>query len=311
MSAIATTSAKCPICGTEPSEPHAHGRDFEYGTTGQMEWAVRRCARCDVLALSPRPADSELHRIYPGNYYAYDFSNRRSIGYMVKALLDRRAAAAYLEYGRGNVLDVGCGDGRLLRAFAGLGVAPDRLFGVELDARAVEAGRAQGFQIEQKRFEDTDYRDGFFHLIVLQQVIEHVGDPRGMIEKLGRVLAPQGAVILETPNIASWDHSLFRRRYWGGYHIPRHFFLFSKRSLRRLLEQCGFEVASVRSLASPMFWIHSVHHAMAEKRYPAVLRRLFDPYPPNPIALTLFTLLDVLGKALGVTSNMRMVAVRK
>jgi 2-polyprenyl-3-methyl-5-hydroxy-6-metoxy-1,4-benzoquinol methylase len=311
MSAIATTSAKCPICGSEPSEPHARGRDFEYGTTGETEWAMKRCARCDVLALSPRPADSELNRIYPGNYYAYDFSNRRSIGYMVKALLDRRAAAAYLAYGRGNVLDVGCGDGRLLRACAGLGVAPDRLFGVELDARAVEAGRAQGFQIEQKRFEDTEYQDGFFHLIVLQQVIEHVGDPRGMIEKLGRVLAPQGAVVLETPNIASWDHSLFRRRYWGGYHIPRHFFLFNKRSLRRLLEQCGFDVTAVQSLASPMFWIHSVHHAMAERRYPALLRRMFDPYPPNPVALAFFTLLDVLGKALGVTSNMRMVAVRR
>jgi 2-polyprenyl-3-methyl-5-hydroxy-6-metoxy-1,4-benzoquinol methylase len=230
---------------------------------------------------------------------------------MVKALLDRRAAAAYLAYGRGNVLDVGCGDGRLLRAFAGLGVAPDRLFGVELDARAVKAGRAQGFQIEQKRFEDTDYPDGFFHLIVLQQVIEHVSDPRGMIEKLGRVLAPQGAVIVETPNIASWDHSLFRRRYWGGYHIPRHFFLFGKHSLRRLLEQCGFDVTAVQSLASPMFWIHSVHHAMAERRYPALLRRVFDPYPPNPVPLAFFTLLDVLGKAPGVTSNMRMVAVRR
>ena len=311
MRAIATVLATCPICGVEPLEPHASGRDFEYQTTGDVEWTLRRCAACDVLALSPRPFESELSLIYPKNYYAYDFTSRQSIGYRVKAFLDRRAAAVYLSYGVGNVLDVGCGDGRLLRTFAALGVPAARLFGVELDARAAEAGRSHGFHIELKRFEDVDFPDGFFQLILLQQVIEHVPDPRGMIEKLSRLLAPGGAAILETPNTVSWDHSLFKNRYWGGYHIPRHFFLFNKRSLRVLLERAGLSVANVRSLASPMFWIHSIHHALAESRFPSFLLRVFDPYPPNPLALSFFTAIDTVGKVLGITSNMRVVAVKR
>ncbi|HTD53144.1 MAG TPA: class I SAM-dependent methyltransferase [Thermoanaerobaculia bacterium] len=309
--AIRTVPAVCPLCRSEPLEPHARGRDFEYGTTGETEWTVRCCGGCGILALSPRPSDEELARIYPESYYAYDFTSRRSIGYRVKELWDRRSVRAYRQYTAGNVLDIGCGDGRLLKIFRRLGVSPDRLHGVELNDEAVRAARAHGFRVERKRFEQTAYPSEFFHLVVLQQVIEHVPDPGGMIGELARILAPGGAAVVETPNTASWDHALFRRRYWGGYHIPRHFFLFQKRTLRALLERSGFDVVRVQSLPSPMFWIHSFHHAMAEKGFPSFLRRLFEPYPPNPLPLALFTAADTFGRVLGITSNMRLVAVKR
>ncbi len=310
---MTTVAAVCPVCGKPPEEPHAQGRDFEYGTTGEREWTVKRCRPCEVLILSPRPAETELSRIYPDNYYAYDFTTKQTIGYRVKALLDRRAARAYLKYaaGSGNILDVGCGDGRLLRIFADRGIAAQRLYGIELDGRAVEAARSQGFHVERKRLEEAEYPPGFFGLAILQQVVEHVPDPRGVIQKLHRLLAPGGAVILETPNTASWDHRLFAKRYWGGYHIPRHFFLFNKSSLARLVRACGFQVAQIRSLASPMFWIHSFHHVVNEKDFPRFVRRVFDQYPPRLPALSFFTAIDGIGRMLGVTSNMRVVAVKR
>lgn len=310
---VATVPSACPICGQVPEEPHARGRDFEYGSTGDREWSFLRCRPCGVLVLSPRPADSELARIYPKTYYAYDFTSKKTLGYTVKTLLDRRAARTYLKYakGRGNILDVGCGDGRLLRVFAGRGVAPDRLYGIDLSETAVAAAKSHGLQVECQRLEEVEYAPNFFALAVLQQVIEHVSDPRAMIAKLHRILAPGGAAILETPNTVSWDHWLFQARHWGGYHIPRHFFLFDKTSLTRLLQACGFDVVEVRSLASPMFWIYSLHNRMGEKRFPRFLRKLVDPFPPKPPALLLFTLLDTFGKLLGVTSNMRLVAVKR
>lgn len=312
---VATVPALCPLCGQCPEERHAQGRDFEYGSTGDREWAFWRCRSCGILALSPRPAESELSRIYPKNYYAYDFTSRKTLGYKVKTLLDRRAARTYLRYaggpGSGNILDVGCGDGRLLRVFAGFGIPKDRLYGIELSETAVAAAKQEGFRVECRRLEDAKYQPGSFVLVVLQQVIEHVPDPRAMIVKLHGLLAPGGTAILETPNTASWDHWLFRARYWGGYHIPRHFFLFQKASLAALLRSCGFEITEARSLASPMFWIYSLHNRMAERGAPGPLRRLFNPFPPKPAALVLFTLIDSVGKTLGLTSNMRLVAVRR
>jgi hypothetical protein len=51
---------------------------------------------------------------------------------------------------------------------------------------------------------------------------------------LAKLLAPGGILIVETPNTKSWDVKLFRRGYWGGYHIPRHWNLLSAATLKRL-----------------------------------------------------------------------------
>ncbi|MGH9315942.1 MAG: class I SAM-dependent methyltransferase [Thermoanaerobaculia bacterium] len=313
MTAVQTVESACPVCRGAPAEEHARGKDFEYGTTQDHEWVLRLCTVCDVVLLSPRPADAEIGRIYPSNYYAYDFTGKKTLGYRVKTLLDRRSARAYLSHTRpgSNILDVGCGDGRLLRIFAELGVESERLFGMELDAQAVASAQSRGLRVVRGRVEDADYDPGFFGLAVLQQVLEHVSDPRAVIEKLHRILEPGGCAIFETPNTASWDHALFRRRYWGGYHIPRHFFLFRPASLTRLLLACGFEVVEVCFLASPSFWVQSVHHALAERGFPAGVLRFFDPHLPSPLALALFTGLDAIGKVLHVTSNMRLIAVRR
>jgi len=311
---LETVDAACPLCGARPTEPHASGPDYDYATSGNTVWTFRRCATCGIVSLDPRPKDTELPRIYPGNYYAYDFTENPSLGHRVKTLLDRRAVRSYLKHARGgsgNVLDVGCGDGRLLTLFGECGIPAGKLHGMELDQRAVDRARARGLQVVRGRFEDVSYGDGFFSLAVLQQVIEHVPDPRGFVRRLHRVLAPGGAAVIETPNVASWDHAVFRRSYWGGYHIPRHFFLFDRRSLARLLEQEGFDVVEARCLPSPMFWIQSVSHAMAEHGAPRFLRRVFDPYKPLLPALALFTGLDVLGAPFGVTSNMRVVGIRR
>jgi 2-polyprenyl-3-methyl-5-hydroxy-6-metoxy-1,4-benzoquinol methylase len=308
-----TVPAHCPLCGKQPRQEHARGRDFEYGTTGDTEWTFRRCVTCDVLSLSPRPADGETPLIYPSNYYAYDFSQTRSVGYAVKAALDRRAARLYLAAAAvgGDILDVGCGDGRLLQILHAGGVPASSLFGVELDARAVEAARARGFQVHHGAFEGAAFPARTFRLVVLQQVIEHAPDPRAMIERIRELLLPGGAVVLETPNTASWDHFLFARRYWGGYHFPRHFHLFSRRSLTALLREVGLEVTAVASLASPSFWVQSLHHLGADRGFPQAWKNLFRPHPPRLVPLAAFSVLDALGKLARMTSNMRVIAVRK
>jgi hypothetical protein len=73
-------------------------------------------------------------------------------------------------------------------------------------------------------------------------VIEHLTDPRKALLQVHRLLTPQGLLVVHTIDI----ESLFARLM--GSHWPwlmeMHIYYFSRRTLRALLEKCGYEVLS-------------------------------------------------------------------
>jgi hypothetical protein len=76
----------------------------------------------------------------------------------------------------------------------------------------------------------------------------------GAVSRLAGLLEDGGYLFIETPSIDGLDRRLFGRGYWGGYHIPRHFWLFNEESLERLLKTAGLEMKEIRYLCT-CFWI--------------------------------------------------------
>jgi 2-polyprenyl-3-methyl-5-hydroxy-6-metoxy-1,4-benzoquinol methylase len=300
----------CALCGERAGRVVARGFDFEYGTTRE-EFAFHRCP-CGGLYLDPRPAPSALGRIYPADYYSYDFEQK--LGPLVlrfKAFADRAKVRAYRAHLRpgARVLDVGCGDGHLLRAIAGAAGQPLDLVGVELSAEAAAAAEARGVRVLRGRIEEVALPPGGFDLVVMNQLIEHVRDPRTVLERIGAALAPGGHLFLETPNVDAWDARLFRRRYWGGYHIPRHFHLFGTRTFERLVTEAGLDPVAHRPLVCPQFWIISLRNWLTARRAPALATRVVSPF--NPLLLAPATVLELLHQRLGWTANQQLVARRR
>jgi len=104
--------------------------------------------------------------------------------------------------------------------------------------------------------------DGGYDLIILRQLLEHLRDPRAALVQLHRKLSPEGVLVIDTPNRGGWDYRLFKRRYWGGYHIPRHFHLFDLASLARLLRETGYRIECQGCTPSIAFWIISFRNAL-------------------------------------------------
>ena len=313
---LMTEPAACELCKSSAGAlPEASGWDFEYGTS-RAEFRIVRCGGCGLMYLADRPVFEAMSLIYPPNYYSFDESCRQSR--LVKVIRDRlesRKVAAYLGLLDGvnrSVLDVGCGDGRLLDILKARCSPLWTLMGIEIGkAAAVKAGE-KGFSIIHGDFEtyDSAALAGRFDLVLMHQVLEHTRSPREVIRKVGRLLKPGGLFSIETPDTESWDQRLFGRRYWGGYHIPRHFYLFNKVTLRRLLEEEGFEVLSCRSILSPVFWVHSVHNYLIEHRALSWLA----PYAhyQNPLLLAIATLIDLVQTGLFYrSSNMQILSRRK
>src|SRR5262245_45613080 len=295
---LATEAAECELCGTARyAAPLATGWDFEYATSHQ-EFRIVRCSACGLVYLADRPVVEALAIIYPPNYYSFDESTRENR--LVKAIrdrLERRKAVAYTTVlGRGprDVLDVGCGDGRLLDILRRAGDGRWKLSGVEIGAGAASQARAKGYEVVHCDFEAVDLAAwrGRFDLILMHQVLEHTRSPRQAIQKVLSLLKPGGVFSIETPDTVSWDWALFRRRYWGGYHVPRHFYLFNKENLSTLLRQEGFDIVRQRSILSPVFWIHSVHNYLVDNPRMAGLGR-FAHYQ-NPLLLAGATMIDLV-----------------
>ena len=76
-------------------------------------------------------------------------------------------------------------------------------------------------------------------------MIEHLPDPGAVLDKLAALLAPGGVIWIATPDAGSRIARRLGRRWWSV--IPTHLHLFTRHSLRRLLERHGFEVVAMRT----------------------------------------------------------------
>jgi SAM-dependent methyltransferase len=112
--------------------------------------------------------------------------------------LARYRLAAQLAGSR-RVLDVACGAGY---GTAMLAAAARSAVGVDLDAATVEyaRGRYGSAEFVVGDAAALPFEDGAFDLVVSFETIEHVPEPERVLAELRRVLAPDGWLVVSTPN---------------------------------------------------------------------------------------------------------------
>jgi SAM-dependent methyltransferase len=291
--------ASCCLCGPSEETPIAVGIDFEYQVT-EDAFLMSQCRTCGLVFLKHRPVEAELPRIYPPTYHAFDFSpGRFGLAYRIRRRLEARRLLAYGEGlpSDAHILDVGCGDGFHLKLLRDFGAPTWSLDGVDTSPRAVEAACSAGLNVQCSSIQAFSGHPGGYDLALLIATIEHVPEPLQVLRAVADRLRPGGRVVIVTDNAASWSFRLFHRRFWGGYHWPRHWYLFTPSTLTSLGQRAGLEVERVAPMLSPVNWVYSVHNALADARAPAVLIRRFTL--ASPVSLGCFTLLGMVQQALG------------
>lgn len=305
----------CPVCSGTKFKEYAAGYDYELLTCANR-WKFVACSACGHVWLNPRPAIAALGVIYPSTYYAYNYERINPIARRAKELLDGRKMAGIIRHCPApprSYLDIGCGDGRFLRLLEGRGVPRTALYGLELDRNVVEAVRSRGYSgVFCERAEDSArLPEGGIDLVSMFHVIEHVDNPGAVIRRIRGWLSPGGVLALETPNLDSLDARMFRGTYWGGYHIPRHWNLFTPATLGRLLGDNGLQVVSTVFQTGHSFWMYSLHHRI---RYGRGSRpragEWFDP-TRSLFGVAGFTVFDLLRGKLGWKTSAMLVIARK
>ena len=118
-------------------------------------------------------------------------------------------------------LDVGCGAGLLAEPLARLGATVTGIDATpEVISIAREHAAAMRLAIEY-RVGDVQQLDGKFDLITCMEVIEHVADPAAFVGALAARLAPNGLLIMSTPNATGWSKLMMITIAEGIGRIPR------------------------------------------------------------------------------------------
>lgn len=197
----------------------------------------------------------------------------------------------------GKILDVGCGDGFHLRLLRDFGEPGWTLEGVDLDERSVGAVRALGLQAHHGDVESLRLGANRYDLVFSIMTIEHVSHPDRFMRALHRILKPGGKLVLVTDSTETIDFKLFYSKYWGGYHFPRHFYLFNRLSLAQLASNSGFQVKRISRMVSPVNWVYSIHNYLVDHNAPRWLVNRFTLL--SPVSLGAFTTLDIILRGLG------------
>lgn len=265
----------CLLCGRKGLSLYSLSHDGFSNVTGL--WSVYNCPYDGLVWLNPRPRIEEMQKIYEC-YFTHAVQDRQpnllrriikeailasAFGYdkpnhiipsilgkilnLIPPLKERVGTSiAWLKrQGKGRLLDIGCGNGEFLATMRTMGW---KVMGVEPDTDAAKIAR-EHFDIPVRvgTFEEVTLPDDFFDAIVLRHIIEHSINPIRLLRKCKGILKPGGRLIVITPNIESLGYRFFKES-WVHLDPPRHFYLFSCRTLKTCVERAGFCVDVLRTL---------------------------------------------------------------
>lgn len=142
----------------------------------------------------------------------------------------------------GRLLDIGCGEGFLLRDAAEAGLRP---FGVEIafNALALARTRVPSAHLAGAAGEALPFRDAAFDVVMCLGSLEHFLEPVVGLSEVARVLRPAGVALLVVPNA---DFIVWRLRGSAGTEQREaRELLLDLSGWRALIEAHGLRVARV------------------------------------------------------------------
>ncbi|HIG87977.1 MAG TPA: class I SAM-dependent methyltransferase [Planctomycetes bacterium] len=216
----------CALCQSEAQSPFQQREGFQ----------IVRCQDCGLRYVSPRLSTAALDREYndqqasPTPYYINTSPEDRRTFEDRLGRIEQHTRPAHL-------LDLGCGPGTMLQ------VASERgwqAVGVDLNRTSIAHAKSLGLNALAGTFPHPELGDQRFDAITMNDFIEHVPDPVGILSQVRQHLSPGGVAFLTTPDAGSLMARLFGAS-WLHVKPREHLFYFDRANIRDLCQRAGLE----------------------------------------------------------------------
>jgi 2-polyprenyl-3-methyl-5-hydroxy-6-metoxy-1,4-benzoquinol methylase len=233
----------CSCCGGCRFKPALECEGFSYV----------RCTSCGLVQMNPQPVKNEIierySNIFGKDYLQYEIENENAFLKLQQLALED-AGFFKLEKKlmlntlneKPSVLDIGCATGSLLALLRDRGWCAT---GVEISPCAEYARNEKKLDVRSIPLEENNFKQSSFDIILASHLIEHLNDPRLFLKETHRVLKSNGYIFITTPNISGLQAHLYGGRWRSA--IFDHLYLFSVRTLKKMLQSANFSVEGVHT----------------------------------------------------------------
>jgi 2-polyprenyl-3-methyl-5-hydroxy-6-metoxy-1,4-benzoquinol methylase len=177
---------------------------------------VWRCPKCKTIHTLDIVDIAPYYKEYPIADATLTWEMRLCYGKLARQLFKHGFTSSH------SILDYGCANGLFINYLQQQGF--EKCYGYE------PYTSEKGFANEAVLLDFAP-----FNFILLQDVIEHVEDPRKLLSKLDGLLAPGGYILIGTPNAANIDLTKPNiSDFYNCVHVPYHFHIYTPQVLEHL-----------------------------------------------------------------------------
>ncbi len=273
------SSIRCNLCGAskyylvhleKKPRPSSNKKQKYSISESQLDKPdkIVRCMSCQLMYAIPKESTQKLVEDYitmEDPKYVEEETGRRAQAKLILSLIAKHKK-------QGKMLDIGCGPGLFLDEAKKQGWSVQ---GVDLSGWAKEHAKKNfGIEVLQGTLHDARFPDRNFDGIVMNDVIEHLEDPKSALKEIWRVLKNDGILYVSTPDIESFLSRLLRAKWWGinKYHL----FYFSRKTLEKMFQEAGLKSVHYASYPRVFSWNYWVERLRAYPRFVYTIPEFFS-----------------------------------